>query len=78
VSTLRRAKAMPFLNRYFILQLNMECNLNASKAKRELGWVPKMSLDEGTRQYVEWRRAEEEAENENHSAKARRQAAQKS
>ena len=62
VSTLRRAKQMPFLNRYFILQLNMECHLDGSKAKRELGWVPRMSLDEGTKQYVEWRRAEEEAE----------------
>jgi nucleoside-diphosphate-sugar epimerase len=62
VSTLRRAKTMPFLNRYFILQLNMECNLDASKAKRELGWVPKVSLEEGTRQYVAWRHAEEEAE----------------
>jgi len=62
ISTLGRAKQMPFLNRYFILQLNMECNLDGSKAKRELGWVPRMSLDEGTKQYVEWRRAEEEAE----------------
>ena len=62
ISTLGRAKQMPFLNRYFILQLNMECNLDGSKAKRELGWVPRMSLDDGTKQYVEWRRAEEEAE----------------
>ncbi len=61
IATLGRAKQMPFLNRYFILQLNMECNLDGSKAKRELGWEPKMSLDEGTKHYVEWRRSEEEA-----------------
>ncbi len=59
VATLRRAREMPFLNRYFIHQLNVECYLDGSKAKRELGWEPKISLTEGTKAYVEWRRAEE-------------------
>jgi nucleoside-diphosphate-sugar epimerase len=27
-----------------------------------LGWVPQISLEEGTRQYVEWRRREEESQ----------------
>ena len=61
IARLLRTKQMPFLNRYFILQLNQECHLDASKARRELGWVPQISLEEGTRQYVQWRRAEEEA-----------------
>ncbi len=59
VAILRHAKGMPFLNRYFIQQLNMECYLDGSKAKRELGWEPKISLREGTKAYVEWRKAEE-------------------
>ena len=64
---------MPFLDRYFIVQLNMECNFDGSKAKREPGWEPKTSLEEGTKHYVEWRRAEEEAEKRKkgkHSANA--------
>ena len=64
---------MPFLDRYFILQLNTECSLDGSEAKREMRWEPKMSLEEGTKHYVEWRRAEEEAEKRKkgkHSANA--------
>lgn len=64
---------MPFLDRYFILQLNTECNLDGSKAKRELGWEPRMSLEDGTKHHVKWRRAEEEAEKRKkwkHSANA--------
>ncbi len=59
IARMLRAKQMPFLNRYFILQLNQECHLDGSKARRELGWVPQVSLEEGTREYVAWRRAEE-------------------
>lgn len=62
IARLLRAKEMPFVNRYFILQLNRECYLDASKARRELGWVPQITLEEGTRQYVEWRRVQEESQ----------------
>jgi nucleoside-diphosphate-sugar epimerase len=55
-SKLRRAKKMPFLNRYSMGQIRKEGYLDGSKAKSELGWVPSISLEEGTRQYVQWRR----------------------
>jgi len=29
---------------------------DGSKARRELGWEPKVSLEEGISLYVEWRR----------------------
>ena len=53
---LRRAKGMPFMNRYYIRQVRKEGYLDGSKAKNELGWVPSISLEQGTRQYVQWRR----------------------
>jgi len=53
---LRRAKGMPFLNRNVMLQLRKEGYLDGSKAKNELGWVPQISLEEGTKQYVQWRK----------------------
>jgi nucleoside-diphosphate-sugar epimerase len=52
---LRRAKQMPFLNRYSIRQLKREGYLDGSKAKNELGWVPQISLEEGIKQYLQWR-----------------------
>lgn len=58
IARMLRAKEMPFLNRYFILQLNQDIHLDASKAGRDLGWVPQVSLEEGTREYVQWRREE--------------------
>ena len=54
---LRRAKGMPFLNRYSMRQLRKEGYLDGSKAKNELGWVPQISLEEGTKRYVQWRRS---------------------
>lgn len=57
IATLRRAKEMPFLNRYSIDIMRTECLLDGSKAQRELAWEPKVSIDEGTKHYVEWRRA---------------------
>ncbi len=53
---LRRAKSMPFMNRYYMRQLRKEGHLDGSKAKNELGWEPKISLEEGTKQYVQWRK----------------------
>jgi nucleoside-diphosphate-sugar epimerase len=32
--------------------------IDSTKARKELGWQPKISIEEGCRQYVEWRKAE--------------------
>jgi nucleoside-diphosphate-sugar epimerase len=61
IARLRRAKEMPFLNRYSIEIMQTECCMDGSKARLELGWAPMVSADEGTRQYVEWRRAHDHA-----------------
>ncbi len=55
---LRRAREMPYLTRSSVRFLNEGVNLDGSKARRELGWEQKVSMDEGTRLYVEWRRAQ--------------------
>lgn len=68
IARMAHARQMPFLNRYFILQLNQECRLDASKARKELGWAPRVSLEEGIRDYVAWRRAEEQAQKKKRSA----------
>jgi nucleoside-diphosphate-sugar epimerase len=54
---LRRAKGMPFLNRYYVRQLRKEGYIDGTRARRELGWEQKISMEEGCRQYVEWRRS---------------------
>ncbi len=56
VAKLMRTKSTPFLNRNIMLQLGKEGHLDGTKARTELGWVPQISLEEGTRQYVQWRR----------------------
>lgn len=61
IAKLRRAKEMPFLNRYSIEIMQTECCMDGSKARQELGWEPRISAEEGTRQYVEWRRAHDHA-----------------
>jgi nucleoside-diphosphate-sugar epimerase len=55
---LRRVKEMPFLTRSAIMSLNTETLADASKAREELGWEPKVSVEEGTRLYAEWRRSQ--------------------
>jgi nucleoside-diphosphate-sugar epimerase len=56
VAKLARTKSTPFLNRNIMLQIGKEGFLDGTKARTELGWVPQISLEEGTRQYVEWRK----------------------
>jgi nucleoside-diphosphate-sugar epimerase len=51
---LLRAKQMPYLTLASLRSINREGYLDGSKAKNELGWEPKVSVDEGTRLYVEW------------------------
>ena len=55
-SKLSRAKEMPYLNRASLGHLKSEILLDVSKVRRELGWEPKVSIDEGVKLYVEWRR----------------------
>jgi nucleoside-diphosphate-sugar epimerase len=57
-SRLRRVKEMPFLTRSAMKFLNKPLYLDGTKAREELGWEPKVSMEEGTRLYVEWRRAQ--------------------
>jgi nucleoside-diphosphate-sugar epimerase len=54
---LRRVKELPYLTRSALGHLNTELLLDASKAKNELGWEPKVSLEEGVRRCVEWWRS---------------------
>ena len=55
-SKLSRAKEMPYLNRASLGHLKRELLLDVSKVRTELGWQPKVSVDEGVKLYVEWRR----------------------
>ena len=54
---LMRSKSMPFLTRYHIEQLDEDGLLDGSKAKNELGWAPQITLEEGMRFYIQWRRS---------------------
>jgi len=54
---LRRQKELPYLTRSGVRFFNQGMHIDASKARRELGWEPKVSVEEGTRLYVQWRRA---------------------
>ena len=55
-SRIWRIKEMPYLTRSGLRLLNSEMLLDASKARRELRWEPTVSVDEGIRLYVEWKR----------------------
>jgi nucleoside-diphosphate-sugar epimerase len=55
-SRLRKVKEMPYLTRSGLHFVNKGIYLDGTKARVELGWAPKVSLEEGTRLYVQWRR----------------------
>jgi nucleoside-diphosphate-sugar epimerase len=55
---LRRSKEMPYLTLASLRSINKEGYLDGSKAKKELGWEPKVSIDKGTRLYVQWLRSQ--------------------
>lgn len=56
---LRRVQEMPYLTRGSLKFLNTGVYLNGAKAKEELGWEPKISLEQGTRLYVQWRHSQD-------------------
>ena len=51
-----RNRNLPFLTRSDVRFLREGMHVDGSKARRELGWEPKVSLEEGCRHYVQWRR----------------------
>ena len=55
---LRKSEDAPFLTRSDIKFVKDGMYVDSSKARRELGWQPKISIDEGCRQYVEWRKSQ--------------------
>jgi len=55
---LRRQKNIPYLTRSGMRFLNQGMHIDGSKARKELGWEPKVSIEEGTRLYVQWRRSQ--------------------
>jgi nucleoside-diphosphate-sugar epimerase len=55
---LRRSRNLPFLTRADVRFLKEGMNIDGSKAMRDLGWEPKISIEEGTRLYVQWRKGQ--------------------
>jgi len=55
-SRLRRVNNMPYLTCSSLRHVNSEMLLDISKVRKELGWEPKVSVDEGVSLYAEWRR----------------------
>ena len=55
---LRKSEEAPFLTRSDVKFVRDGMYVDSSKARRELGWQPKISIDEGCRQYVEWRKSQ--------------------
>lgn len=51
-----RFKEPPFLTRADLQEFEKSMYIDGSKARSELGWEPKVSIEEGTRLYVQWRR----------------------
>ncbi len=57
-SRLRKVEEMPYLTRSGLHFVNKGIYLDGTKAREKLGWKPKITLEEGTRRYVQWRRAQ--------------------
>jgi nucleoside-diphosphate-sugar epimerase len=53
-----RFREPPFLTRAELLNFQEGMYLDGSKARKELGWDPKITMEQGSRLYVEWRRAQ--------------------
>ena len=53
-----RFKEPPFLTRADLHEFKECMYIDGSKARSELGWEPKVSIEEGTRLYVQWRRSQ--------------------
>jgi len=53
-----RNENLPFLTRSDARFIREGMYVDGSKARRELGWEPKVSIEEGARLYVQWRRAQ--------------------
>jgi len=53
-STLFLRKKEPLLTRYTVSVLSKSQTLNIEKAKRELGYEPRISIEEGIQRFVEW------------------------
>ena len=53
-----RSEDAPFLTRSDIKFVRDGMYIDSSKARKELGWQPKISIEEGCRQYVEWRKTQ--------------------
>lgn len=53
-----RFKQPPFLTRADLVDFQEGMYLDGSKARRELGWDPKITMEQGAKLYVEWRRAQ--------------------
>lgn len=51
-----KSKDPPFLTRSDLKFVSDGMYVDSSKARRELGWQEKISIEEGCRQYVEWRK----------------------
>lgn len=57
-SELRGVTEMPYLTRSGLQFLAKGMILDGSKATDELGWKSQVSIEEGTKRYVEWRRGQ--------------------
>jgi len=53
-----RNKNLPFLTRSDARFIGEGMYIDGSKARKELGWEQKVSMEDGTKQYVQWRRSQ--------------------